>query len=233
MRLFRNKKEEALSTLPGGYAGQDPEKVIFDKGTALRVEANHWKTFCFILVTVTAGAIWTRQPPPSVVKAFGVSADAGGRPVVRQLVSYKPEDQEIRASLHDTVVSWFTIEPVLSKTLLDSRMAMNINAVKAEMTDNGRNQFGAWIASDAPFQAITANPRLVREPVINSISLLDDQTAVVSFTTTTTINPSAKPMVQSYALTIRYQIVPPSTTDAIGANPFGVFYPYFTLQTTQ
>lgn len=66
-RLFpRNKKQVALSPAPGHYSNDDPEKIIFDQGTRLRVEANHWKTFCFILAIIAGGAVYTRQPPPSV-----------------------------------------------------------------------------------------------------------------------------------------------------------------------
>jgi len=122
---------------------------------------------------------------------------------------------------------------VLSKTLEQSRMAHSIYAVKEQMIGAARNQFGSWLKSDAPFQAISGNPRLVREPNITDISLLEDSTAVVQFTTTSTDNPSATPVVQSYALTIRYQVIPPTSTDALGTNPFGVFYPFFTLQKTQ
>ena len=78
MPLFRrSRKDVALSPAPGGYSEEDPEKVIFDRGTRLRVEANHWKMFCFVLAFIAGGAVWTRQPPPSVVKSYGIAADAG------------------------------------------------------------------------------------------------------------------------------------------------------------
>jgi type IV secretion system protein VirB5 len=112
-------------------------------------------------------------------------------------------------------------------------MARNINAVKAMMVGNARNQFGDWIRSDAPFQTITLNPKLVREVRVTNIALLEDSTAVVEFTTSTTQSPTDKPVVQKYAVTFRYQIVPPTSEDALGANAFGVFYPLFSLQKTQ
>lgn len=233
MRLFRNKKQEALSPLPGHFSEEDPEKVIFDASTKLRVEANHWKVASLILGVITAGAVWTRNPPPSIVESYGVSGDGKGHPLVTHLEHYQPNEQEIRTSLNDDVVSWFTIEPVLSKSLDQSRMVHSITAVKAKMIGTARNQFGTWLKTDAPFQAITADPRLVRETVVTDISLLEDSTAVVQFRTTSTDNPQATPVVQNYALTVRYQVVPPTSVDALGTNPFGVFYPFFTLQKTQ
>lgn len=233
MRLLRNKKQIALSSLPGMYAGDDPAQAIFEQSTRLHVEKNHWKALAFVLGVISVGAIWTRQPAPSVVKAYGVSADAGGHAVVRTLTAYKPDDQAIRTTLKEAVEHWFTIEPVFTNTLEESRLVRNINAVKAQMVGNARNQFNDWLKTDAPFQAITANPRLVREPRVVSVSLLNDSTAIVEFITSTTQDPNAKPVRQKFALTLRYQIVPASADDAIGANPFGIFFPYFTLQATQ
>ncbi|MGQ7932247.1 type IV secretion system protein [Paraburkholderia sp. D1E] len=232
MRFFRSKKQIALSTAPGVYSQEDPEKIIFDRGTRLRVEANHWKMLCFVLAFIAGGAVWTRQPPPSVVKAYGVSSDVAGHPVLTQLAAYKPEDQALRMSMKDSVERWFTIEPVLTDSLENSRMARNINAVKAQMVGNARNQFGAWLKEDAPFQAITTNPKLVREVKVTNVSLLEDSTAIVEFTTSTTDSPTSKPVVQKYALTWRYQIVPPAAEDALTANPYGIFYPFTNLQKT-
>jgi hypothetical protein len=230
MLRFRSKKQIALSPLPGGYSEEDPEKVIFDMGTRLRVDANHWRTAFFIVGVIAAGAVWTRQPPPSVVKVVGVSADAGGHPIQRELAAYKPEDQALRTSMKDSVVRWFTIEPVTTDTVEESRMAHNINAVKAQMVGNARNQFADWLKNDAPFKAIVANPKLVREVTVTNVSLLEDSTAVIEFMTSTTQSPTDKPDVQRYALTWRYQIVPPTAQDALTTNAFGIFYPLFSLQ---
>jgi hypothetical protein len=233
MRLFRTKNQIALSTAPGGYSEEDPEKIIFDTGARLRTEANHWKTFCFILALLAGGAVYTRNPPPSVVKAYGVSSDVNGHPVVTQRAAYKPDDQAIRTSLKETVERWWTIEPVLTDDIQTSRMAKNINGVKAMMVGNARNQFGDWIKGDAPFQAITLNPKLVREVRVTNVALLADSTGVVEFTTSTTQSPTDRPVVQKDALTIRYQTVPPTSEDALGPNPFGMFYPLFSIQKTQ
>jgi hypothetical protein len=62
--------------------------------------------------------------------------------------------------MKEMAVRWFTIEPVLTDRLETSRMTANINSVKAQMIGAGQSQFRDWIKSDAPFQAITANPKL-------------------------------------------------------------------------
>ncbi|WDD90287.1 type IV secretion system protein (plasmid) [Burkholderia sp. FERM BP-3421] len=231
--LRRSKKQVALSPAPGHFSNDDPEQVIFDQGTRLRVEANHWKTFCFVLAIIAAGAVYTRQPPPSVVKAYGISSDAGGNPLVKQLAAYKPDDQAKRTAIKEDVEHWFTVEPVLTDDIRTSRLAKNINSVKGKMVGNARNQFAAWLSEDRPFEQITTNPKLVREPLVTNVSLLDDSTVVVELTTATRQSPADKPVEVRYALTLRYQIIPPSADDVVlSTNPYGLYYAFFTLQKT-
>jgi len=112
-------------------------------------------------------------------------------------------------------------------------MTKNINSVKAQMIGAGVSQFAAWLHSDAPFQAISANPKLIRDVQVRSVSLLEDSTAVIEFVQTTSQGPAtSKPDIKTFALTIRYQIVPPTADAALTANPFGIFVPYFVLQRT-
>ncbi len=74
-RLFpRSKKQVALSPAPGHYSNDDPEKIIFDQGTRLRIEANHWKTFCF-----TPGAVATPRAWCPTNGAMAQNSDGRGQ----------------------------------------------------------------------------------------------------------------------------------------------------------
>jgi type IV secretion system protein TrbF len=233
MNLFsRSAKQVALSPAPGMYAEDDPQKIIFDNKTRLQVEKNHWKLFCLALTVIAFFAIATRQPPPSVVRAYGVSSDAKGAPVVSQLTAYEPDTQALRHSLTETTEHWFTIEPLLEKDIQKSRMAKGVHAVKQQMEGQARAQFDKWFADDAPYQAVLTNPKMLRQVHVNSVALLEDSTAVISFTTSTTRSDSDPPSVEIWTLTVRYQVVPPTADDALGTNPYGIFFPYFTLQKT-
>ncbi|MFT0174649.1 VirB8/TrbF family protein [Paraburkholderia mimosarum] len=81
---------------------------------------------------------------------------------------------------------------------------------------------GDWLHQDAPFESIPTNPKLVREVTVSRVSVLDDSTVVVEFSTSTTQFASEKPVVQRYALTLRYRILPTSSDEAEGTNPFGI-----------
>ena len=87
MRLFRNKRQAALATAPGMYAEEDPSKVIFETSTRLKLESNRWMLIAFACAAIAAGAVWTRQPPPSVVRVVGVAADVTGHPISTDLVA--------------------------------------------------------------------------------------------------------------------------------------------------
>ncbi len=129
---------------------------------------------------------------------------------------------------------WFTIEPVLSDRLEASRTTANINSVKAQMIGSATGQFRDWLKNDASFQAMTtANPKLIREVDVRNIALLEDSTVLVEFTTTTSQAGSVgKPDVKQFAVTLRYQIVVPSADQALTANPFGIYIPFFRLERT-
>jgi type IV secretion system protein TrbF len=93
------------------------------------------------LAFIAAGAVWTRQPPPSVTRVVGVSADTDGHPIVTELVAHKPDSQAVRTTVKDLVIRWFTIEPVLSDRLETSCMTANINSAAAQMTGAAAGQF--------------------------------------------------------------------------------------------
>jgi type IV secretion system protein TrbF len=233
MRLFRNKRQAALATAPGMYAEEDPSKVIFETSTRLKLESNRWMLIAFACAAIAAGAVWTRQPPPSVVRVVGVAADVTGHPISTDLVAYKPDSQALRTHFKDMAIRWFTIEPVLTDRLETSRMTTNINSVKAQMIGAGASQFKAWLNDDAPFQAIIANPKLIREVTVRNIALLEDSTVLVEFTTTTSqAGAAGKPDVKAYALTLRYQIVAPTADAALTSNPFGIYIPFFRIERT-
>ena len=231
MRLLSRKTDSntALSPAPGMYAGESGDQVIFDRTTRLSVERNHWKLATLGLVVVALAAILTRQPPEPQVRAFGVSADAGGKPVVRELEAYQPSNVAIQAAFKDLVVRWFTIEPILTEKIEDSRMSKSLRSVKEQMIGAARGQFDDWVVDDEPVKAVSASPGLTREPKVTNVSVLPDSTVVVDFVTTT-VEEGRKPKPTRYALTVRYQIKPPTGEAILGPNPFGVHPVFFTLQ---
>jgi len=184
------------------------------------------------LFVIAVIALATRQPPPSVVRSYGVAADSSGKPVVSELTTYTPDSQALRYSLRETTERWFTIEPLLEIDIQKSRMAANIRSVKKQMEGQARSQFDNWFSQDAPYQAILTNPKMLRQVTINNVALLQDSTAVITFTTSTTLADSDMPIVQKFALTVRYEIQAPMEDQVLKTNPFGIYFPYFTLQAT-
>lgn len=231
MPLFkRSKQDVALAKAPGHYSEEDPEKIIFDVKTRQFVEANHWKIFAAVMAVVALVAVLTRNPPPSVVKAYGVSADAAGTPVLRELATYQPNAQVIRVGVKDLVQRWFTIEPVLTGDIKHSRMASNIKSVQLQMEGKAQSSFLQWLKNDAPFEAIAADPKLTRQVTVTNVALLEDSTVVVNFTTSTSQGETDQAVVQKFSMTLRYEIEPPASDAALTSNPFGIFVPFYTIE---
>ncbi|CAM2158563.1 Type IV secretion system protein (plasmid) [Pararobbsia alpina] len=212
------------------YAEDDPNGVVFDLKTRGRLEANHWKVATFVVGVIAAGSVWTRNPPPSVTTVVGVSSDVQGKPIVRKLSQYQPDDQAVRWSAGDIVTRLFTIEPILTPHLQDSRLALNVNTVKQQMNGAAVDQLRTWLDEDQPFKRITENPKLVRLPKLGGATILPDSTVAVDFTTTTIESYGAKPIVEHYTLTMRYQVTPVTADDAVTLNPYGFHPVFFTVQ---
>lgn len=231
MKFFKRSKQDiALAKAPGHYSEDDPEKIIFDVKTRLFVETNHWKIFAAVMAAVALIAVSTRNPPPSVVKAYGVSADAAGTPVLRELTTYQPNALAIRVAIKEMTQRWFTIEPVLSGDIKHSRMATNIRDVQLQMEGKAQSSFVDWLRNDAPFEAIAADPKLTRQVTVTNVALLEDSTVVVNFTTSTSQGEADQPVVQRFSLTLRYEVQPPASDAALGSNPFGIFIPFYTIE---
>jgi type IV secretory pathway TrbF-like protein len=175
-------------------------------------------------------AVSTRNPPPSVVKSYGVSADTAGTPVLRELTTYQPNAQAIRVAMKEMTERWFTIEPILSGDIRHSRMASNIKAVQLQMEGKAQSSFLEWLKNDAPFEAIAADPKLTRQVTVTNVALLEDSTVVVNFTTSTAQGESDQPVVQRFSLTLRYEVQAPASDVALTSNPFGIFVPFYTLE---
>ncbi|BDB30077.1 MULTISPECIES: VirB8/TrbF family protein [Cupriavidus] len=231
MRFFRKDSDNAkpLAVAPGMYGNESPEQLIFDRTTRISVERNHWKVATLGLGCIALAAIMTREPPPSVVKAVGVSADASGKPIVRELEAFQPEGIQLQWALKDLVTRWFTIEPILTTQVEDSRMARNLRSVREQMIGSSRKQFEDWVAEDEPFRQVGASATLVREVKVTNVAVLPDSTVAVEFITTTTED-GYKPRKMRYAMTFRYQVKPPTSDAVLGTNPFGVHPVFFSLQ---
>lgn len=213
------------------YAGEDHfrEQFLFDSRARLNVDRNYWRLAALVAAVVALAAVMTRQPPEPVVKAYGVSGDSNGKPVVRELEQYQPKSLEIQVAFRDLVTQMFTIEPVLTPTIEESRLYRNVQAVKKQMVGSARKQFDDWLNEDAPFRTIAESPTLIREPQITNIALLPDNTAAVEFITTTR-EEGGKPKRLRYAVTFRYQIQPPASDAALTSNPFGIHPVFFSIQ---
>lgn len=234
MRLFPKKSDKAnpLSVAPGMYANENPDQLIFDRTTRLAVERNHWKIATMGIGFIALAAIMTRESPPSVVKTVGVSADATGKPYVRELVDYRPDDMALKWAFKDLVTRWFTIEPILSTDVERSRIAQNLRSVREQMIGSSRQQFQEWVDDDQPVRQVISSPTLVREPKILNIALLPDNTVAVEFITSTSED-GYKPRKQRYAITFRYQTKPPNSDAILGTNPFGIHPVFFSIQKSQ
>jgi type IV secretion system protein TrbF len=69
----------------------------------------------------------------------------------------------LRPSYKEVAVRWFTIAPIKTDRFETARMTRNMISIKAQAMGASANQRAGWLRSDAPFQAISANPERALE----------------------------------------------------------------------
>jgi type IV secretion system protein VirB5 len=141
-----------MITVPGKYAEEGPLKIIFEIRTRLNVENNHRKLIAFVLDTMAASAVSTRQPTPSgLSRCICRCRRASGHNRAPRKQAPDPgrcAPASRRWRFGGSRSSRFSL--IVLKT---PQMTANINSVKGQMIDAGR------LYSDAPFHPISANPK--------------------------------------------------------------------------
>ncbi|WP_243856618.1 hypothetical protein [Paraburkholderia sp. BL6665CI2N2] len=154
------------------YAEEDPSKVIFETSTRLKVESNRWIFIAFASAAVAAGGL----DSTAAVVGYARSRCVGGRE--RSSRSHRAHRLQARfaSCAHEHARHGGAL--VHNRAGADRQPDDVAHVVKhhskAQMIGAATDQFKSWLRDDAPFQQITANPKLIREVNMRNIALLED-----------------------------------------------------------
>jgi len=114
-----------------------------------------------------------------------------------------------------TIDHYFT-EPYLSDAYLLTR-----GKATAEFTD--------WLQKNTPIAELQKDPSLTRTVSISSVSLLQDEVALVRLATErrSMANPAATRA--RFVLTVHFTVQPPRTEEELFRNPIGLFITHFAI----
>lgn len=135
------------------------------------------------------------------------------RPV--RVEAVKPSDAVIKAELARWVSKIFTIDRQLTQKLFGEANAMTKGL--------GTDQFTEFRVKQAIVERMNKDASLQRKANVNSVDVSQPGVAFIFLTTQESQGSSANTGTASYRVTLKYEILPPSTEAEILVNPLGLY----------
>ncbi len=204
-----------------------PEKIWFEAHGIPVVERNRYflLTLGLSLALIMACAALVLMAPLKTVVPFVLEKAEGGAviPAPMNAQPYQPGEAEIRYFIAQWVRQLLTIDPHLTEQYLSEAYRLTRGKATVEFTD--------WVQRTQPMGELKKDPTLTRTVFISSVSLIQDQVALVRVTTErrNAGNPSANR--EKSILTIHFTTLVPKTESELLSNPAGLFVTHFLVNT--
>ncbi len=217
-------------TPPAGappIAHASPARLWFEVQGAPVVERNRYFIICLgLLLALTAACIaLAMMAPLKTVVPFVLEKVEEGAVVPAPLAAqqYQPGVPEKRYFIAQWARQLLTLDSHLTEQYLSEAYRVTRGKATVEFTD--------WIQRAAPMAELKRDPTLTRTVAISSVSLIQDQVALVRVMAErrNAGNPIANR--EKFVLTIHFTTVPPQSEEALLSNPVGLFVTHFLVNT--
>ncbi|MDE1941783.1 MAG: type IV secretion system protein [Betaproteobacteria bacterium] len=216
---------QGLQPPPGtpAVAAPKPERVWFEAQGAPVVERNRYFLICLGLLFALCAAciaLALMVPLKTVVPFVLEKTDEGAvQPAFRTAQQYQPGSPEKRYFIAQWARQLLTIDPHLTERYLSEAYRVTRGKATVEFTD--------WVQRTAPMAELKRDPTLTRTVSISSVSLIQDQVALVRVSTER--RNAGNPMAgrEKFILTIHFATVPPKSEEELLSNPVGLYVTHF------
>ncbi len=204
-----------------------PEQLWFEVQGAPVVERNRYFLICLgLLLALTAACIaLAMMAPLKTVVPFVLEKVEEGAVVPAPMAAqqYQPGVPEKRYFIAQWARQLLTLDSHLTEQYLSEAYRVTRSKATVEFTD--------WIQRAGPMAELKRDPTLTRTVAISSVSLIQDQVALVRVATErrNAGNPIANR--EKFVLTIHFTTVPPKSEEELLSNPVGLFVTHFLVNT--
>lgn len=209
---------------PGEYSA-DTARKYFDRGARHMVDSNRSFVIIIILSLIILSGIWTFNLllPLKTVETFQVTRHDTGRLTAdtEPVGKWYPDSDSVAYFLNQWGSKVFTINPSTITTTTKEASQMVVGSAV--------DQLRALRLKDNPFLLLKESPNLTRDYFHVSINFLKEDVALLRFRTVTRVAPGTEPKEVTYALTITFVRIKPSTREQVITNPGGLFVSNFNL----
>lgn len=221
----RVQVRQTLQPPPGAPATATlkPERLWFEAQGAPVVERNRYFLICLgLLIALTAAciALALMAPLKTVVPFVLEKSEEGAvQPAPQTAQQYQPGTSEKRYFIAQWVRQLLTIDPPLTERYLSEAYRVTRGKATVEFTD--------WVQRTAPMAELKRDPTLTRTVSISSVSLIQDQVALVRVSTERRNGGNPMAGREKFVLTIHFATVPPKTEEELLGNPIGLYVTHF------
>lgn len=224
MSLFKSKPKN-ISANPRQF--DEVHEEIFDRITRVAVERNRAFFLNIILaisVLVLVSAIRYMLPLERTVP-YTIVENIEGRYKAdfSSFKTYKPEEVVVERQARNLAKNLYTM--LSYKDALE-----NLDEAKTSFVGKAITQFVEWFQDDQPTIRIKNYPDLTRTVEIKSSSMMPNNVVIVRFRTITSVG-EEMPEIRNLILTTKYIVSPRKSRAEALANPTGVFFEHFTIDT--
>jgi len=221
------KKTASSQSVPDfapGNLNQDTARVYFERGVAASIQRNHAYLLSLILAIGLAGVPWAAGYllPLKSVETFVITKTDGGRLVAdgEPVGKWSPDSDSIAYFIGYWARNVFDI----NRSTVESTIA----EASSMVVGNAIEQLRDLRKRDNPLALLRDAPNLSRTYEYKTINFIRDDVALLRFKTITRI-PGTQPKEQSYAMTVTFVRVKPTSREQVMRNPAGLFISNFNL----
>jgi type IV secretory pathway component VirB8 len=217
------KKPPASGGVPPDFApgemSKDTALEHFERGARPSLERNRWFLIALVLATghVFNGIGWNIALPLKSVETFQVNKVDGGRLVAdgTAVGNWAPDSDSIAYFLNKWANSAFDVNRATIEGTLTEAGGLVIGSAKAQLAELRKK--------DNPLVALRDFPGYNRTYEYITLNFVKDDVALLRFRTITRLSAEAAPMTVTYAMTVSFTRVKPTSRAEVMKNPAGLF----------
>jgi type IV secretory pathway component VirB8 len=222
-QLKTTPKQSASGATPPDFApgplAQDTAREHFERGARPSLERNRWFLIALILATghVFNGIGWNIALPLKTVQTFQVNKVDGGRLVAdgTAVGNWAPDSDSIAYFLNKWANSVFDVNRATIDGTLTEAGELVIGAAKAQLAELRKK--------DNPLVSLRDYAQYNRSYEFVTLNFVKDDVALLRFRTITRLTPESAPVTVTYAMTVSFTRVKPTTRAEVMKNPAGLF----------
>jgi type IV secretory pathway component VirB8 len=201
------------------HLAKDTALEYFERGARPSLERNRWFLIALVLATghVANGIGWNIALPLKTVETFQINKVDGGRLVAdgTAVGNWAPDSDSIAYFINKWANSVFDVNRATIEGTLTEAGGLVVGTAKAQLQEMRRK--------DNPLVSLRDYPQYNRTYEFTTLNFIKDDVALLRFRTISRLTPESSPTIVTYAMTVSFTRVKPTTRAEVMKNPAGLF----------